>query len=54
MLRKTFKKYEGTKMTKEQFVEEFSRLRHKTTQGSKQVNKVKIDARGIVATEADF
>ena len=41
-------------MTKEQFVEEFSQLRHKTTQGSKQVNKVAIDARGIVATEEEF
>ena len=41
-------------MDKKQFSEELSHLRHKTLQGSKQVNKVIIDARQIAATEEDF
>ena len=54
VLRKTFRKYEGGKMDKKQFSEELTHLRHKTLQGSKQVNKVIIDARQIAATEEDF
>lgn len=54
ILRKTFRKYEGGKMNKQQFSEELTHLRHKTLQGSKQVNKVVIDARQIAATEEDF
>ena len=54
ILRKTFRKYEGAKMDKKQFSEELTNLRHKTLQGSKQVNKVIIDARQIAATEDDF
>ena len=41
-------------MNKQQFSEELTNLRHKTLQGSKQVNKVIIDARQIAATEEDF
>ena len=41
-------------MDKKQFSEELTHLRHKTLQGSKQVNKVIIDARQIAATEEDF
>ena len=50
-MRRIFKKYDN-KLTKEQFAEEVSKLRHKTL--SKSVNESKLDGRKVKTDEEEI